>query len=174
VRDLAEQLASAVSLLESVDARFALIGGMALVAHKCPRATADIDFLLDLDDAPKVSAALLEAGFESIHSSVDAGNFVRNGERIDFIFAHRARSLALIETALHGNIGPIKFPLVTIEGIVGLKLQALANNPKRLQDLVDIQVLIDSNLSKLNRDQVRDYFQLFQRMDLYDTLIENR
>ena len=40
----------------------ALIGGLAVVAHQVVRATKDVDFLVELEAADKVHAALLNLG----------------------------------------------------------------------------------------------------------------
>ena len=50
---------------------------------------------------------------------------------------------------------------IQVEGIIGLKLQALTNDPRRVQDWVDIRNLIEKHRANLNLTQLYDYFLLF-------------
>jgi hypothetical protein len=54
-------------------------------------------------------------------------------------------------------------PVVQTEDLIGLKVQASYSNPRRLQDFIDIERLLDANGSKLDLDRVRNYFKLFDR-----------
>ena len=56
---LGKQLEEVIASLSKVDARFALIGGLALASHKVIRATQDIDLDIDLDRAFAIITALL-------------------------------------------------------------------------------------------------------------------
>lgn len=154
-------------------ARYALIGGLALSAHQIPRATQDIDFLLNRLDADRVDALLTSLGYRCIHRSEDAANYRRGMAAIDFIYAYRPRALALIETAQTRQIGAQSLNVVTVEGIIGLKLQALTNDPRRLQDLIDIRTLIQKHRANLNLAQIYDYFLLFDKAELYDELMQS-
>lgn len=122
--------------------RFAVIGGFALHAAGFPRATQDIDFLLHHEDTAKVKSVLASLGYECIHESPDAANFTnRLSElgQIDFIIAHRKYALAMLNRAKSYEI--IKDHRVNVavpEDMIGLKIQAIHNDPKReSQDLAD-------------------------------------
>ncbi len=155
---LLDQLEDFNTRLLACGARYALIGGLALSAHQLPRATQDIDFLLNRLDADILDALLISLGYRCIHRSDDAANYRHGDAAIDFIYAYRARALLLIETAQARKIGAQSINVVTVEGIVGLKLQALANDPRRIQDLVDIRNLIEKHRATLNLAQLYDYF----------------
>jgi hypothetical protein len=60
---------------------------------------------------------------------------------------------------------------VSAEGLVGFKLQAFVNDPGRTQDLEDIRALVRANRSKLDMDEVRSYFRLFEREALLDEIL---
>ena len=149
--------------LTDCGARYVLIGGLALSAHQIPRATQDIDFLLNRLDADEVDALLISLGYQCIHRSDDAANYRRGLAAIYFIYAYRPRALELIETAQTRQIGAQSLNVVTVEGIIGLKLQALTNDPRRLQDLIDIRNLIQKHRANLNLTQLYDYFLLFDK-----------
>jgi len=61
--------------------------------------------------------------------------------------------------------------VVSAEGLIGFKLQALENDPRRTQDLEDIRALLRANRATLDMAQTREYFQLFQRESLLDELL---
>ncbi|NJM43062.1 MAG: nucleotidyltransferase family protein [Brachymonas sp.] len=82
--NLAEQIREALATFASADIKPALIGGLAVVAHKVVRATKDVDFLLEAEDADKVHEALLNLGYQCIYRSQDAANYVRGTEGLDF------------------------------------------------------------------------------------------
>jgi len=96
---LGRQLQEIVATLESVGASFALIGGLALAPYKVIRATQDIDLLTDAATSDGIHDALLGLGYECLHRSADAGNYVRGDERADFIYAHRPAALRLLRNA---------------------------------------------------------------------------
>ncbi len=171
MNNLRRQLEEFNAQLLGIGAQFALIGGLALSAHQVPRATLDIDFLLDRADADRVDTLLISLGYRCIHRSEDAANYRRGTEAIDFIYAIRPRALALLASAQSRTIGAQSLNVVTVEGLIGLKLQAVTNDPRRAQDLLDIRSLIDKHRANLNLTQLRDYFLLFDKGELYGELI---
>ena len=52
-----------------------------------------------------------------------------------------------------------------------VKLQGLINDPRRTQDREDIRALLKANRAKLDMTEVREYFELFNRLDLLDALL---
>jgi hypothetical protein len=62
--------------------------------------------------------------------------------------------------------------VVSTEGLIGLKIQAFVNNPRRTQDLEDIKALIAANRQALKMDEVRDYFRLFNREALLEEILK--
>jgi|SRR5690606_11038260 len=167
---LGKQLEELVSTLSSGNARFALIGGLALAPHKVPRATQDIDFLADGDMAESIHQLLLGLGYQCLHRSAEAGNYQRNDERVDFIYAHRPASIRLLSQARALATPFGRLHVVSAEGLIGLKLQAYVNNPRRTQDLEDIKSLLAAN-RQMDMDEVRGYFRLFDRESLLQELM---
>jgi len=159
--------------MQRVDAQFALIGGLALSAHQVPRATLDIDFLLAKSDADRAHTILQNLGYRCIHRSDNAANYLRGAEAIDFIYAFRPRALALLAQAKPCELGSQFVRVVSVEGLIGLKLQAITNDPSRKQDLLDIEKLFAKHQSTINHAELKDYFQLFQKEELYAELLSN-
>ena len=169
---LGRQLEEVIASLSRVDARFALIGGLALASHKVIRATQDIDLLTDLEKADDIERELVAIGYRCLHRSPDAGNYLRGDERVDFIYASRPAARRLLSDAMTLQTAFGEVRVISTEGLIGLKLQALVNNPRRTQDLEDIRALIAANRQALKMDEVRDYFRLFNREALLEELLK--
>lgn len=168
---LARQIAEAVAALGAIDARFALIGGLALASHKVVRATQDVDLLVESEKADAIGGELGRLGYRCLHRSSDAANYVRGDERLDLLYASRpiARRLLASARELATSLG--NFRVVSAEGLVGFKLQAFVNEPSRGQDLEDIRALLRANGATLDMEEVRSYFRLFERETLLDEIL---
>jgi hypothetical protein len=66
-------------------------------------------------------------------------------------------------------LGPLR--VVSAEGLIGFKLQALVNDPARTRDLDDIRALLRAHRGRLKISEVREYFALFDRKALLDELL---
>jgi hypothetical protein len=169
---LGKQLEEVIATLGKVGVRFALIGGLALAPHKVIRATQDIDFLTDAEKADDIHSALLQLGYECMHRSADAGNYLRGDERIDFIYAQRPSTRRMLSAAPVIQTAFGSLHVVSTEALIGLKLQGFVNNPLRTQDLEDIRALIVANRAELKIEEVREYFRLFGRESLLEELLK--
>jgi hypothetical protein len=171
VSRLGRQIAQVTAVLREVGAPFALIGGLALASHNVVRATQDIDLLVDLENADEIDAALIKIGYGCLHRSVDAGNYARGDERVDFLYASRpiARRLLASAAELTTSLGNLR--VISSEGLIGFKLQGFVNDPRRTQDREDIRALLRANRSKLDMAEVHEYFRLFDREDLLNELL---
>jgi len=76
--DLNAELKRVAALLERKGLRYAVCGGMAVSLYSEPRATVDLDLVIDPADLEKVMVALKEIGFESFSAPM---NF-KGGEMI--------------------------------------------------------------------------------------------
>ena len=146
----------------------ALIGGVALAAHEVVRATRDVDFLVDAADADHLHTALTKLGYQCRYRSQDTANYIRGDEGLNLIYARRPKSLQLLTGSMERDTALGRVRIVSAEGLIGLKLQALVNNPSRLVDQDDIMALLRTHRSRLNMDELRSYFALFDREELLD------
>lgn len=147
---LGRQIEELVGALNRLGVRFALIGGLALTPHKVIRATQDIDMLTDAISADDIDQELLRLGYRCIHRSAEAGNYLRGDERVDFLYAHRPAARHLLAGAAEFTTPFGVLRVVSPEGLIGFKLQALVNDPRRTQHLADIRALIRANRATLN------------------------
>jgi len=156
--------------------RFAIIGGFAMHAAGFARATADIDFLVHHEDVGKVKSILTAFGYDIGHESKDVINFwgqLKPLGGIDFIIAHRKYALSMLERAKPYELLQYMVRVVMPEDIIGLKLQAIANDPSRyMQDMGDIEWLLKNHRESLNMDILREYFGLFDKLSELDRFLE--
>lgn len=149
----------------------ALIGGLALAAHDVVRATRDVDFLVDADDAEALHALLLGLGYHCVHRSTDAANYLRGEEGLDLLYAHRPIARQLLAAAGERDTPMGRLRVISVEGLVAFKLQGYVNDPTRTRDLDDIRALLRTHNGNLDDGKLRDYFRLFDREDLLETLV---
>ncbi len=171
VSRLGRQIAEVTTALRAIHAQFALIGGLALASHNVVRATQDVDLLVDADRADEVHAAMSSLGYDCLHRSAEAGNYSRKDERVDFLYASRSIARRLLGGAKEVKTSFGDLRVISTEGLIGFKLQGWVNDPRRTRDMEDIRALLRANRSTVDMKEVREYFQLFDRMELFDELL---
>ena len=168
-----------INSFEKESLTYALIGGFALEAVGVVRATMDIDLLVLAADKNKIKSIMLSNGYNLLFESNEVINFIGEIDslgRVDFILAHRKYTLAMLKRAQKKNIlqGKATIHVVEPEDLIGLKVQAIANDKSRLtQDLVDIQMIIKNNSESLDFSRIKEYFELFDKLDDYNSLIND-
>lgn len=169
---LGRQIEEVTAMLNGIGAPFALIGGLALASYDVVRATQDVDLLVPLEKADEIDAQLMSLAYRCVHRDSNAANYVRNRERVDFLYASRPIASRLLQNArqLVTTLGMLR--VISPEGLIGFKLQGFVNDPRRTQDLEDIRALLRVNRSQLDLSEVRQYFQLFDREALLDDLLQ--
>ncbi len=155
---------------------YALIGGFALGLYGVPRATVDLDFLIRREDIGKVDAILRGLAYERRYVSDNVSQYVSPltiyGE-IDILHAFRPPSLVMLDRARSHQLfnGRLSAKVAMPEDLIGLKVQALANNPERMaKDFSDICALVDELCPALDWAIISSYFALFNLYHLYDEL----
>ena len=168
---LVEQIKQAVAAFAGCKTAPALIGGLALAVHQVVRATRDVDFLVDADDADRLHEVLLVLGYRCVNRSDDASNYLRDDEGLNLLYAHRPTARRLLAEATERStiMGPLR--VISAEGLIGFKLQALVNNPSRTRDLDDIRALLRAQRGQLKMPEVQQYFELFDRKEMLDGLL---
>lgn len=171
---LIDQLKEALAAFVGLKTPPALIGGLALASHGVVRATRDVDFLVDGDDADRLHDILLALGYRCIHRSADAANYSRGDEGLDVLYAHRATARKLLDEASERETSFGRLRVIGAEGLIAFKLQGYVNDPARARDLDDIRALLKANAGNLDMAAVRRYFALFDREHLLETLLHER
>lgn len=168
---LASQISEALSMFARAGTEPALIGGLAVVAHQVVRATQDVDFLVAAEAAEPVHNALLGLGYQCRYRSEDAANYVRGTEGLDLLYAHRPLARRLLAGALVRETPMGRMRVVSVEGLIGFKLQGFVNDATRTRDLDDIRALVRRHRASLDTAELQEYFALFQQQELLDDLL---
>ena len=169
--NLADQIREALSMFARSGTKPALIGGLAVVAHQVVRATKGVDFLVEAEATGTVHDALLELGYHCIYRSEEAANYVRATEGLDLLFAHRPLARRLLAQASERETPMGRMRIISVEGLIGFKLQGFVNDASRTRDLDDIRALLKLHRTSLDMDELREYFALFNRTELLDELL---
>lgn len=168
---LVDQIREALHAFASCGTPPALIGGLALAAHRVVRATQDVDFLADSADADHLHGLLLDLGYRCIHRSEDAANYLRGDEGLDLLYAHRPVARRLLAEAEARDTAMGRLHVISTEGLIAFKLQGYINDPTRARDLDDIRALLRANRTALSMLEVREFFGLFEREALLDEIL---
>jgi hypothetical protein len=133
--------------LDAVRIPYAVVGGMALVAHGYARTTVDVDVLVTRDGLDAAHQALDGLGYAPPFPGSRNLRDTQTGVCIEFVVSGQYPG--------DGKPKPVAFPdpsavAVEIDGIrfvalpklIELKLASGMTNPGRLRDLADVQELI--------------------------------
>ncbi|MBM4456225.1 MAG: nucleotidyltransferase family protein [Chloroflexi bacterium] len=147
---LHDALRRLVRQLDAEGIPYALLGGLALAEHGCPRLTEDIDLVLTAAGLERFHQRLVGRGYRPALSG--ASKTFRDAEasvRIEIVISG--------EYPGHGRPKPVAFPdpaapgaavevngvrVVTLEKLIELKLASGISASHRLRDLADVQDLI--------------------------------
>lgn len=142
-----ESLRRITGKLEQLSIPYAVVGGMALVAHGYGRTTEDVVLLVTPEGLEEVHKSLDGLGYVPPFPGASQLRDTQKGVRIEFVVTGRYPG--------DGKPKPIPFPspldvAVEIDGIryvalpvlIELKLASGMTNPGRLRDLADVQELI--------------------------------
>ena len=158
--------------------RYALIGGFAVGLWGVARGTVDLDFLINRDDLGTVDQIMAGLGYRLHFRSENVSHFISESaptERVDFLHAFRPHALAMLDRAVERTIfsGRLRAKTLIPEDLIGLKIQALANDPRREQwDLRDIETLLKLHGRQVDWSLIGEYCTLFDRTPLFEQLKE--
>ena len=156
-----------LAAFEEHGVRYALMGGLALGAWGVPRGTVDIDFLVLKDDLEKIDTIMRSLGYELRYRSENVSQFlspVKIFGEVDYLHAFRSPSLGMLKRAqvrkLFGEFLDVRF--LKIEDVIGMKVQAIANNENRKAvDMADIEALLSLHGAAVDWNLIGEYFALF-------------
>jgi predicted nucleotidyltransferase len=173
-------LTSIVEAFDEKDIQFALIGGLAMALRGVQRTTLDVDFILMLDRLEEATAILSRYGYACCFKSENVSHFENpkaDWGRVDILHAFRTPSLGMLQRAERLSFGDkLSIPVVQLEDLIGLKVQALTNDPARkTRDWQDIHMLLQMAGSKndsVDWELIEDYLSIFGLDDKLDELRE--
>jgi hypothetical protein len=158
--------------LEEKGFRYAVIGGVALIAYGLPRTTLDLDFIVESSAQDDLIRFLESRGYQTLHRSSGYSNHVHPDlllwGSLDFVYVSGETSRELF-AACRTATGPggLQILVPKPEHLAALKITAIKNDPARtFQDLADVRFLL--NLPGVDRIQIRDYFDRQGMRDRFD------
>jgi hypothetical protein len=96
---------------------------------------------------------------------------LRATEGLDLLYAHRPLARRLLAQASERETPMGRMRIISVEGLIGFKLQGFVNDATRTRDIDDIRALVKTHCATLDRDELREYFALFNRQDLFHELL---
>lgn len=156
--------------MDAEKVRYALIGGFAMALRGVQRATVDLDFIVMLDDLEKADSILLKNGYKRAFQNENVSHYLskqKDWGRIDILHAFRGPTLSMLDRSDRIEIErDLSLPVVQLEDIMGLKIQAAVNDPHRAtRDWSDIRILIENRAETgetVDWELLEDYLDLFQ------------
>lgn len=161
---------------EEQQIEYALIGGFALGVLGIARNTCDLDLLVHKKDLETIDRILSSHLYRLKYQSENVSQYISDLKplgTIDFLHAFRERSLAMLKRSESAMIfdGLYEVKVLRPEDIIGLKLQAMFNNPdRRALERSDIERLLTRFHESIDWDLLKDYFQLFQQQTWFKEL----
>jgi hypothetical protein len=165
--DFERVLKALLAEFDRCEIRYAAIGGFALGVLGHARATLDLDFLIHRDDLDKLHERMTALGYERIMQTENVSHYRHRDKAwgaVDFIHAFRKSSLAMLARAKSYAVfsGKQTIKSAEPEDVIGLKVQALTNDPNRKpQELADIEALMRLYGSKLDWKRIQEYYDIF-------------
>lgn len=169
---LLAQVRETDAALKAAHLRYMVVGGVAVNAHGVLRATHDLDVMVRAEDAEALDLVLKRLGYDAIDRRSDLAHYRRpDGARLDVLYSRRQITATLLEHPDIAHYSDLEIPIVTPEGLIGLKVQSFTDDPRRIRDLDDIMKLMKANLDTLDMAEVGEYFDLFDRRKLLDDVL---
>jgi len=170
--DFHATLAAVTARLDREGCRWAVIGGVAMGFYGWARTTFDIDILVDGCLAERLAALLDDLGYRVDFQWEESTHLVPTRDdrcRLDILHAKRPHTQAMLSRAHRIRVDDsLAVPVVELEDLIGLKVQAMINDPERRRgELVDIRALLEAAAARGGCDmtRVREYFALFSELD---------
>jgi len=163
-----------LEILEGQQIRYGVVGGFALGLLGVPRATMDVDLLVHRDDLARLDEALRRVGFQRVVSTENVSHYEHSDAvwgSIDVLHAFRPHALGMLTRTRGVALFDRTIRVLQPEDIIGLKVQAMANNPLRAaKEQVDIESLVEAYSATLDWTRIKEYFDLFEMSELLERL----
>jgi hypothetical protein len=165
------------SLFAKHKIRSVLVGGYALIANKVQRMTFDIDFMVTAPDCAKIEPSIISAGYSIFNRTSSFVQFKseKPGLRdLDFLIGDPRTVEMLITQGREITIAGGTFVVPKLRHLIAMKLHAIAGNKKRqIKDFPDIVRLIAANNIDPADKDIKEMFEKYNALDLYEKVIES-
>ncbi len=179
--DFKEVLKNVISRFQKNKIDFVLSGGLALSTMGIFRFTKDIDFVVYEESREMIHEIMTELGYHKQDFSSDEIisylSPLKVFGQVDFLLARRKYTRGMMSRAMKKPIFNGEFEVKTLlpEDLIGLKVQAISNDPQNryLVDAPDIQNILRLHKSNMDMNIVREYFKIFNKERLLDEWINS-
>ncbi|MGM0568815.1 MAG: nucleotidyltransferase [Elusimicrobiota bacterium] len=158
-------------LFKKHDINYAIMGGFGVGLHGIQRFTRDIDILIDKKDMNKLHFCLEDEGYKRIYHNQNVSQYsskIPALGNLGFVLAFRKISHNMLERSMSVKLKGFEIKVLQPEDIIGLKVQGMANDPKRiLQDKADIENILNEFGGKVDWKLLEEYFLLFDMEKYY-------
>lgn len=168
VMDFEQVLKALLQGFERLHIRYAACGGFALGVLGVPRATADVDFLIHQDNLETLHRWLVGLGYARKARTDNVSQYIHSDAAwgaLDVLHAFRKHALAMLDRASQYPVfgGSFTVTVLQPEDVIGLKVQAMANDAGRLaKETVDIEALMEHYGARLDWDRIQEFYELFE------------
>lgn len=157
---------------ESRQDPYALVGGLAMLAHGAPRATFDVDLMARAPSQAALVAFLESRTFATLSVTPGFSNHQHPEPalgRLDVVYVSGRTADAVFGGCTTRRIAPeVEAPVPRAEHLAAMKVQAFASDATRYSDLADLQFLL--SLPGLDLEEVRGYFESAGMADYFERL----
>ena len=145
-------------LFEEVNARYAVVGGLAMASYGLVRTTLDLDLVADASHQDALVAGMEALGYETVHRSRGYSNHVHSDPasgHVDFVYVDgETADRIFAEVRRVGGPRGELIPVPSPEHLAAMKVRAMRNDPGRtFQEQSDIRYLIRS--AGADREEIR-------------------
>lgn len=165
--DFERVLKTLLAEFERHQIRYAAIGGFALGMLGAARTTMDLDFLVDADQLETLHAIMGNLGYARMAQTENVTRYSHADAQwgaLDFLHAFRRPSREILARAKAYAVfdGRVSIRVAGPEDVIGFKVQAIANNPKRRkQEEADIERLMEVHRDRVDWTRIQAYYDLF-------------
>ena len=167
-----EVLRTFSAFFEREGIRYALAGGLALVAWGHTRPTFDADFVVDGSNGERVRAFAESLGYETTHASDGFSNHrhaSKDWGAIDFLYVYGRTAEEVFHDSVRREAIGVDVPVTHPDHLIAMKVHAIRNSAHRVfVDAPDIGYLL--TLPNVDQNRARDYFARADLLRIFDAL----
>ena len=99
---------------------------------------------------------------------------MRQAGGLELLYAHHPLARRLLAQASRRDTPMGLMRIISVEGLIGFKLQGFVNDATRTRDLEDIRAFLKIHRMSLDMDELREYFALFNKPELLNEFLDER
>ena len=167
-------ITEALAALAKADVPLLLIGANALQAFGYTRATLDVDCLIASESSERLKDMLETNGFlwagsmAAFHEFWHKGN--RNEPPIHVMRVDSATFEKMWSRSVPAEVTGIPLRVPCLAHLLGLKLFAAKQNPKRHKDIHDVCTLLEMNPGNVSREELQQICERYASQQAVDML----